>query len=75
MGGKIWSKDEENAFWTIIIPRSAKRLGRDQLNEEETWEELASELLRTMGDKARRNYTGLSLCTYQQHRRGWLCSC
>jgi hypothetical protein len=70
MGGKIWSKEEEDAFWRTIIPRSPKRLGTDQLNDEETWDELAEVLTKIMGDDARRKYTALSLCAYQQHRSG-----
>jgi len=72
MGGKLWTQTEERIFWTIIIPRSPKRVGIDQHNDECTWEYLVnvmnSEMLRateeTDVDKLPRKYTKLSLCTF-----------
>ncbi|KAK4236912.1 hypothetical protein C8A03DRAFT_35184 [Achaetomium macrosporum] len=29
MGGKIWSKEEENIFWKELLSHSPKRLGDD----------------------------------------------
>jgi hypothetical protein len=62
MGGKIWSADEEMVFWTIIIPKSPKRLGADMANQGLGWDELAAEMLAIMPAPRRREYTGLSLC-------------
>ena len=60
----MWSKEEEGVFWTYIIPRSAKRLGIDRANPERSWAQLAAEMARKMGDRARRDYTELGLCKF-----------
>ncbi|KAL5604195.1 hypothetical protein BROUX41_002176 [Berkeleyomyces rouxiae] len=61
MVGKQWSPGEEKTFWKKIVPRSPKRLGIHRLNPEETWDHLAEVMQRSMGNEARRTYTGLSL--------------
>lgn len=74
MGGKVWSKEEEECFWTYIIPRSAKRLGVDRANPPKTWAVLTREMQERMGNQARRNYTELGLCKFQPllECRNWL---
>ncbi len=65
MGGKTWSREEEEVFWLQMVPLSPKRLGDDiEKNEERHWEWIAQEMKRIMGPNARRNYTGLSTCEY-----------
>ncbi|KAK4242256.1 hypothetical protein C8A03DRAFT_29517 [Achaetomium macrosporum] len=61
MGGKIWSKEEENIFWTELMPHSPKRLGADyRNNKEKGWDWVASEMAKRMSVR-RRQYTGLSV--------------
>ncbi|KAL2887847.1 Phosphatidylglycerophosphatase GEP4 mitochondrial [Ceratocystis lukuohia] len=61
MVGKQWSPGEEKFFWKKIVPRSPKRLGIHRLNPEDSWDHLAEIMQRSMGNDARRKYTGLSL--------------
>ncbi|KAM7198066.1 hypothetical protein V8F20_006311 [Naviculisporaceae sp. PSN 640] len=62
MGGKVWSKEEEDCFWNWIIPQSTKRLGVDRANgQPKSWEELRKIMKARMGDDARREYTDLGL--------------
>ncbi len=63
MGGKVWSKEEEEFFWTKLVPHSAKRLGDDLINnEEQSWDWICEQMTEGMGDKARRKYTYLCVC-------------
>jgi hypothetical protein len=66
MGGKQWSPEEERIFWTIIVPRSDKRLGIHRALPMLSWEELAGEMDVRMaqmeGFIQRREYTQLTLC-------------
>lgn len=65
MGGKVWSKEEEEVFWTQMMVQSPKRLPTDQNKyAEKTWHQIAREMTEIMGDNARRKYTGLGVCTY-----------
>lgn len=60
MGGKTWSRDEEEFFWHVIIPQSPKAVKvEDRIND---WEECAKIMVRAMGKEARRKYTRLMLC-------------
>ncbi|KAK0635444.1 hypothetical protein B0T17DRAFT_42015 [Bombardia bombarda] len=63
MGGKVWSHEEEEVFWMDIIPKSNKRVGIDRLSDREVmgWPELAQYMVQVMGERARREYTALSL--------------
>lgn len=60
MGGKTWSREEEQLFWQVIVPRSPK--GVNPAGRISDWEECAKIMQRTMGQRARRNYTKLMLC-------------
>lgn len=65
MGGKVWSKEEEQVFWTHMMVQSPKRLAADQERfSEKSWEQIAQEMTEIMGDKARRKYTSLGVCEY-----------
>lgn len=64
MGGKVWSKEEEDIFWLQLIPHSPKRLGADLDNDEQSWEWVARQMADIMGDGARRKYTHLCVCKY-----------
>ncbi|KAK1760895.1 hypothetical protein QBC47DRAFT_396877 [Echria macrotheca] len=61
MGGRFWSADEERVFWLQIMPFSPKRIGIHELNAEQSWDVLAIRMQELMGDKARRQYSGLGL--------------
>ncbi|GAB1314246.1 hypothetical protein MFIFM68171_04456 [Madurella fahalii] len=62
MGGKVWSKEEEEVFWTRMMVQSPKRLAPDQERfGEKSWDQIAREMTKIMGDKARRKYTGLGI--------------
>lgn len=60
MGGKVWSDKEEQVFWEVIIPQSA--IAADPNDQELSWESCGKVMQRTMGDEARRTYTGSMLC-------------
>lgn len=60
MGGKIWSADEERAFWTIIVPEASA--GRDAPSQG-TFAPLVDRM-KQIGDSSRRNYTAQGLCKY-----------
>lgn len=62
MGGKIWSKEEEDLYWNELIPHSPKRLGDDLDNEEQPWTWVAKQMRERMGKDARRKYTHLCVC-------------
>ncbi|KXX75716.1 hypothetical protein MMYC01_206602 [Madurella mycetomatis] len=62
MGGKVWSKEEEQVFWARMMVQSPKRLAADQERfSEKSWEQIAKEMTEIMGDKARRKYTSLGV--------------
>ncbi|KAK3901845.1 hypothetical protein C8A05DRAFT_34452, partial [Staphylotrichum tortipilum] len=65
MGGKVWSREEEEFFWTKMVPHSPKRLGDDLQNEEQTWDWICEQMTHGMGDKARRTYT--YLCVFEHY--------
>ncbi|KAK4157572.1 hypothetical protein C8A00DRAFT_29415 [Chaetomidium leptoderma] len=72
MGGKTWSKEEEEVYWTQLIPHSPKRLGADLANKERSWDWVAVQMTRIMGDIAkekrqdpRREYT--HLCVFEHY--------
>ncbi|KPM44040.1 hypothetical protein AK830_g2518 [Neonectria ditissima] len=63
MGGKVWSEEEERAFWEIIIPQScvaAKTSARSM-----DWGQCATLMQDIMGEEARREYSYTSL--YEHH--------
>lgn len=63
MGGKIWSREEEEYFWLHLIPHSPKRLGDDlYINEEKDWTWVGEMMTTYMGARARRKYTQLCVC-------------
>ena len=69
MGGKTWSAEEEEVFWTKMMPHSPKRIGDDiENNEEQSWGLIAQKMQTIMGPDARRKYTSLSVCEYSQLR-------
>jgi hypothetical protein len=69
MGGKVWSREEEEYFWTILVPQSAKRLGDDiKNNQEQSWEWISEQMAIGMAEKARRKYTYLCVCEYHSPR-------
>ncbi|KAL2019613.1 hypothetical protein VTK56DRAFT_9428 [Thermocarpiscus australiensis] len=62
MGGKVWSKEEEEVFWTRMMPQSPKRLGADiDRYQEKSWYWIANQMTQIMGEKARRKYTHLGV--------------
>ncbi|KAK4127424.1 hypothetical protein N657DRAFT_678032 [Parathielavia appendiculata] len=65
MGGKVWSKKEEEHFWLELVPHSPKRLGKDRKNEEKSWDWVGSKMKEYMGDEARRDYT--QLCVFEHY--------
>ncbi|KAL2263477.1 hypothetical protein VTK26DRAFT_6593 [Humicola hyalothermophila] len=66
MGGKVWSKAEEDIFWGELIPHSPKRLGEDiQRNKEQSWSWFAEQMVERMAPNQRRNYT--SLCVFEHY--------
>lgn len=63
MGGKTWSREEEEYYWLQLVPHSPKRLGEDiRKNEEKDWHWVGQMMTQYMGDKARREYTYLCVC-------------
>lgn len=66
MGGKVWSDKEEQVFWEVIIPQSA--IAADPNDQELSWESCGKVMQRTMGDEARRTYTGSMLCKLMPRR-------
>ncbi|KAL2151924.1 hypothetical protein VTH82DRAFT_5108 [Thermothelomyces myriococcoides] len=66
MGGKIWSREEEEYFWLHLIPHSPKRLGDDlYINEEKDWTWVGEMMTTYMGARARRKYT--QLCVFEHY--------
>ncbi|KAI0009604.1 hypothetical protein F4779DRAFT_640416 [Xylariaceae sp. FL0662B] len=61
MGGKVWSDREEKHFWRVAVAQSAKRAGVDRAKSEKSWDQLAKEMQRALGDQARRDYSGTML--------------
>ncbi|KAI5924167.1 hypothetical protein F4810DRAFT_666004 [Camillea tinctor] len=61
MVGKVWSDYEEKYFWRTAISNSSKRVGIDLAKPERSWDQLAMDMQRAMGDNARREYTGTML--------------
>ncbi|ROT39273.1 hypothetical protein SODALDRAFT_323684 [Sodiomyces alkalinus F11] len=64
MGGKHWSLQEEEVFWTCVVPRSSKRIVRDPCVPEMSWDKLVGVMEAEMAARnipPRRQYTGLSL--------------
>ncbi|KAI0599132.1 hypothetical protein F4775DRAFT_591582 [Biscogniauxia sp. FL1348] len=61
MVGKIWSDREEKYFWRTAVGYSPKRAGIDRAKPEKSWDMLAKDMQRAMGDNARREYTGTML--------------
>ncbi|KAL2139302.1 hypothetical protein VTI28DRAFT_5416 [Corynascus sepedonium] len=65
MGGKTWSREEEEYYWLQLVPHSPKRLGEDiRKNEEKDWHWIGQMMTQYMGDKARREYTYLCVLTF-----------
>lgn len=62
MGGKIWSEAEEKYFWRTAVSWSPKRAGIDTTKPERSWDQLAIDMQASMGDAARRQYSGGLLC-------------
>ncbi|KAI1192313.1 hypothetical protein F5X97DRAFT_329785 [Nemania serpens] len=58
MGGKIWSEAEEKYFWRTAVSWSPKRAGIDTTKPERSWDQLAIDMQASMGDAARRQYSG-----------------
>jgi hypothetical protein len=47
MGGAVWTKPEEEYFWTIVVPNSDKKIGYDKDNDKDqvkSWPELARQM-------------------------------
>ncbi|KAL2179046.1 uncharacterized protein P884DRAFT_276130 [Thermothelomyces heterothallicus CBS 202.75] len=66
MGGKVWSREEEEYFWLRLIPHSPKRLGDDIFfNEEKDWGWVGEMMTQYMGNRARRKYT--QLCVFEHY--------
>ncbi|CAJ2507508.1 Uu.00g086940.m01.CDS01 [Anthostomella pinea] len=61
MGGKVWTFPEEKYFWRVAVASSPKRAGIDRAKAEKPWDQLASEMQRAMGHKAKRTYSGTML--------------
>ncbi|SPN98996.1 uncharacterized protein DNG_02035 [Cephalotrichum gorgonifer] len=61
MAGKTWSKEEEDYYWTHIIPFSRRRKGLGLANPELTFKQLGEKMQAALGDKSRRVYTALCL--------------
>jgi hypothetical protein len=73
MGGKTWSRDEEQLLWEVIVPRSkdAAYPIKDFLD----WTQLAKLMNEVAGDVARRVYTKNMICellTFSCHGMGML---
>lgn len=60
MGGKTWSRLEEEYFWDVIIPQSPKGVKPSERCKD--WEQCARHMQDVMGTAARRKYTKLMLC-------------
>ncbi|KAK4104761.1 hypothetical protein N658DRAFT_188436 [Parathielavia hyrcaniae] len=65
MGGKVWSKKEEEYFWLELVPHSPKRLSKHLENEEKSWDWVAEKMKGYMGNEARRDYT--HLCVFEHY--------
>lgn len=66
MGGKHWSVQEEEVFWTCVVPQSVKRLTNDSSVPPMSWDQLVGVMEAEMAARnhpPRRQYTGLGLCT------------
>ncbi|KAI1505667.1 hypothetical protein F5X99DRAFT_215187 [Biscogniauxia marginata] len=61
MVGKVWSDREEKYFWRTAVANSPKRAGIDRAKAEKSWDQLAKDMQRAMGEHARRDYTGTML--------------
>ncbi|KAK7414683.1 hypothetical protein QQX98_006451 [Neonectria punicea] len=63
MGGKVWSEEEERAFWEIVIPQScvAAQASAQALD----WGQCAELMRDIMGPDARRDYSYTSM--YEHH--------
>ncbi|KAL2760681.1 hypothetical protein ACRALDRAFT_1066839 [Sodiomyces alcalophilus JCM 7366] len=64
MGGKHWSLQEEEIFWTCIVPQSVKRIVSDPSVPPMSWHKLVGVMEAEMSARnqpPRRQYTGLSL--------------
>ncbi|KAH9909611.1 hypothetical protein F4778DRAFT_712009 [Xylariomycetidae sp. FL2044] len=61
MGGKVWSDREEKYFWRTAISNSPKRAGIDRAKSEKSWEQLSRDMQISMGNHARRAYSGTML--------------
>jgi hypothetical protein len=47
MGGAVWQPEEEEYFWTKVVPQSDKKIGYDRETDKDdvkTWDELAREM-------------------------------
>ncbi|WYZ38612.1 hypothetical protein EsH8_III_000526 [Colletotrichum jinshuiense] len=60
MGGKVWSLEEEDVYWRVLIPQSLRRAVPGPA-QTKSWDDLAIFMQSTMGSAAKRNYTGLGL--------------
>ncbi|KAI0408018.1 hypothetical protein F4802DRAFT_594465 [Xylaria palmicola] len=58
MGGKIWSRSEEEYFWERVVGQSDKNL---HALPSKSWDRLADEMQMDMGSEARRQYRGSML--------------
>lgn len=61
MGGKSWSKEEEDYFWVHIIPFSHVRRGPHLAHPEQSFAQLGRKMQDAFGSLARRSYTGVCL--------------
>ena len=62
MGGRQWSAEEEQFFWTVIIPKSPKRLS-NLPSTVQSWASLAEEIQTQFGSLYR-TYNEQSICKY-----------
>ncbi|KEZ39606.1 Phosphatidylglycerophosphatase [Scedosporium apiospermum] len=65
MGGKSWSKEEEDYFWVHIIPFSHVRRGPHLAHPEQSFAQLGRKMQDAFGSLARRSYTGV--CLAEEH--------
>ncbi|ORY71310.1 uncharacterized protein BCR38DRAFT_328326, partial [Pseudomassariella vexata] len=59
MGGKVWSEKEERYFWRVAMSVGPKRAGVDRAKPERSWNDLAADMQRAMGEDSRREYSGV----------------